>query len=475
MQFVSIEFLIFFPAVVLIWYLIPGKRHVLKKVWLLLASAYFYAFIHPWFLAVLAAVTVIAYFGGIFIENLKGQSFAAMTLSAGVILLLLILCVFKYGGMIDSRLLIVPVGLSFYTLEAIGYLTDVYRGEIPAEWDFLTFAGFLFFFPKIVSGPIGRAGKILPQLKADPDFDFERLTDGFMLMVWGYFLKMILADRFAVPVNTVYATPAAFEGSTVFFATICYSMQIYCDFAGYSAIALGAARILGISLTENFRQPYLSESVPQFWRNWHISLSSWLRDYVYIPLGGSRKGTARKYLNLMLVFLVSGLWHGTGLTFLVWGLLHGIYQIASYVTRPVRDCVLSVLSINRQTASHHLLNRVLTFLFVNFAWIFFRAESLEKALYILRRCFTLSLWSWFDGSLLLLGLNRVNLEVLSAGTVILFGVDYLTKKGFRIRDKFREQNGIFRFVFLLFAVSFIVIFGVWGPGYDAANFIYRQF
>ncbi len=475
MQFVSAEFLFFFPLVVLVWYLIPGKMHILKSVWLLLASAYFYAAVHPWFLAVLAAVTTAAYFSGIFIENLKDRKLSAWVLAGSVVLLLLILCAFKYGGKIDSRLLIVPVGLSFYTLEAIGYLADVYRGEIPAEWDFLTFAGFLFLFPKIVSGPIGRAGKILPQLKADTNFDFDRMTDGFMIMVWGYFLKMILADRFAVPVNTVYAAPAAFEGSTVFFATVCYSMQIYCDFAGYSAIALGAAKILGISLTENFRQPYLSESIPQFWRSWHISLSTWLRDYVYIPLGGSRKGTARKYLNLMLVFLVSGIWHGTGLTFLVWGLIHGAYQICSYITRPARDRVLSYLSVDRQKASHHLLNRVLTFLFVDLAWIFFRAESLEKACFILRRCFTFSLWSWFDGSLLNLGLERANLEILFVGTVLLFAVDYLSKKGIPVREKLEEQNGIFRFVFLLAAVTFIVIFGVWGPGYDAANFIYRQF
>ena len=360
MQVTSFEFLIFFLAVAVVNFLLPKK---FRMYWLLASSYYFYMRLAPVYALFLVFSTIVTYAAGILIEknsdakvgaagnNSTVSGIKSITLTAGAACncssalssrrLILILClvinlallaVCKYSvsvvsifpnsqAFIDSTLsrLIVPVGISFYMLQALGYVIDVYRGTIAAERNLARYALFVSFFPEIMSGPIERAGHMLPQFAAPESFDYENMRHGLLRMIWGFFLKLVLADRMAIVVNTVYSSPADHAGGVVVLATIPYTFEIYCDFAGYSEIAIGAAQVLGYEVRENFDCPYLSSSIADFWRRWHQSLSYWFRDYVYIPLGGNRRGQARKYLNIMIVFIVSGIWHGAGITFIVWG------------------------------------------------------------------------------------------------------------------------------------------------------------
>lgn len=285
------------------------------------------------------------------------------------------------GGRIKSILL--PVGISFYLFMSMGYVVDVYRGTIPAEKNLIPYALFVSFFLTILSGPIERAGNMLVQFKTDflknIMFDAVRIRDGFVRMLWGYFMKLVLADRIAILVDQVYASPEKYGGAIVAAASILYTLQIYCDFAGYSNIAIGVAQTLGIKVMDNFRSPYLADSISDFWRRWHISLSSWFRDYVYIPLGGNRKGKIRKYLNIMIVFLLSGLWHGAGWTFVLWGGLHGLYQVVGALLKPVKKKLTALLGVENNSISIRLVKIGATFFLVNSAWILFRAHQIQQS------------------------------------------------------------------------------------------------
>lgn len=332
MNFNSYQFLLFFPIVVLFFFLIPEKC---KNLWLLIASWFFYACWNVRFLSLLIIVTAVSHVAGIVIEQTQKKKRAFVI---GFICLCGMLIYFKYRFFVMNNLvsilklvgieaafqpahsLILPVGISFYTFQAAGYLIDVYRGEIKAERRFIDYALYIAFFSQLVAGPIERAEKMLGQLKQERKFEYERLREGILILLWGYFLKLVLADRIAIFVDAVYADYGiTYPGFYMAAATVFFSIQIYCDFYGYSTIALGTAKILGIDLVENFNAPYLSTNVAEFWKNWHMSLTSWFRDYLYIPLGGDRRGKAQKYWNTMAVFLVSGLWHGASLAFVVWG------------------------------------------------------------------------------------------------------------------------------------------------------------
>lgn len=341
MLFNSMNFLIFFPVVVCIYFILPEK---MKKFWLLASSYYFYMCWNAKYVLLLLSSTVITYASGLLLERIKQNTWddvrkrkyknAVVALSFS--LNLAILFYFKYINFALSMMsrifhavhidlnvpafdILLPVGISFYTFQALSYTMDVYRDEIYAEKNFFRYALFVSFFPQLVAGPIERSKNLLKQLVQPKKFDFEAAADGFYLMLWGFFLKLVLADRIAVFVDTVYADYQTYTGWYLIIATMLFAMQIYCDFYGYSVIAMGAAEILGIQLMENFEAPYLSVSVAAFWRKWHISLTSWFKDYLYIPLGGSRKGKIRKYFNKMLVFLASGLWHGADISFVIWG------------------------------------------------------------------------------------------------------------------------------------------------------------
>ena len=341
MLFNSIDFLFFFPVVVLVYFVFPKK---LKYLWLLAASYYFYMCWNAKYALLIFTSTVVTYISGLLMEKVKRSGFDASkqtilkkwVVAGSFIVNLGILFYFKYinfaldlFGQVLSRVhielnipafdIILPVGISFYTFQALSYTMDVYRDEIYAERNFFRYALFVSFFPQLVAGPIERSKNLLKQLSVPSKFSFENMREGFLLMLWGYFLKLVLADRIAVFVDVVYGDIATYPGAYLVVATVLFAVQIYCDFSGYSTIAMGAAKVMGIQLMENFDAPYLAISVAEFWRRWHISLTSWFKDYLYIPLGGSRKGKMRKYMNKMIVFLSSGLWHGADVSFIVWG------------------------------------------------------------------------------------------------------------------------------------------------------------
>lgn len=398
MLFNTPQYIIFLPIVVLVYYAMPGRA---RYIWLLFTSYYFYMQWNPVYVLLLFLCTFLTYFCGRFMESLSGAGKKKACFAICILVNLGILGFFKYiqfGVSILNRLLsfihvgevsrefdiLLPVGISFYTLQALGYLIDVYRGDIYAEKNFLRYALFVSFFPQLVAGPIERSGNLLKQLSALPDkISFAKWKEGTLLILWGYWLKVVLSDRIAIFVDTVYGDIDTYSGCFLVVATMLFAVQIYCDFAGYSIIAMGTARILGIQLMENFNAPYFAMSVSEFWRRWHISLSGWFRDYLYIPLGGNRRGRIRKYLNILVTFGVSGLWHGADWSYVVWGLLNGSYQVAGDLFMPVRKWFARILEIRTQSISHKLLKMVTTFLLVDFAWIFFRASSVREALRII--------------------------------------------------------------------------------------------
>ena len=341
MLFNSGEFIVFFPIVVLLYFGLPTR---VKNLWLLVASYYFYMCWNAKYALLLFFSTFVTYLGGRLLERIKtGNSSHKLLLSRSVLVIavsvnLILLFYYKYINFVLKLLqdialqmhiqlnvpafdIVLPVGISFYIFQALGYLIDVYRDDIYAEKSLLRYALFVSFFPQLVAGPIERSKNLLKQLADKKKFSFENTRAGLLIMLWGYFLKLVIADRSAVLVNTVYNSYEGYKGFQLIIASMMFAVQIYCDFMGYSIIAKGAAKVLGFDLMENFAQPYFATSVKDFWRRWHISLSTWFRDYLYIPLGGSRCSKLKKRRNLLITFMVSGLWHGANLTFVAWGLI----------------------------------------------------------------------------------------------------------------------------------------------------------
>ena len=472
MQFVSLGFLIFLPFAAIVNFIIPRK---FRYIWLLVISAAFYISIDVKAAAVMAGTVVITYFAALLIEKASSGADHPASKKSAIILALAVtievaaMLVFRSGKILGA------IGISFYMLKSIGYLVDVYRGDEKAEHNPLMLALFVSFFPQVISGPIERAGNMLPQFAYPVTVDFDRMRDGFLQILWGYFLKLVIADRLAIYVGSVYNAPENCPGTIVAIATVLYSFEIYCDFAGYSSIAIGVAKILGIDVMKNFDSPYMAKSVAEFWRRWHISLSTWLKDYVYIPLGGNRKGTFRKYLNIIIVFIVSGIWHGSALTFLVWGLLHALYQVFGYITMPVRDKIVELLKIDREGLSHRTIKTILTFFFVNLAWVFFRASSLEHAVVIIKKSFEFTPWVFTDQSLLGYGFTQGDFKVTMISLILLIAMDILNFKDIEIRDKILSQSIWYRWIIMIGAILAILIFGIWGAGYNASSFIYQQF
>lgn len=340
MLFNSFIFLIFFPTVVLLYFLLPHKY---RWFFLLIASYYFYMNWKPVYAVLILASTIVTFSSAILMEYTAEQRKKRVFLIVSLLINFGILFTFKYFNFINENIiailesmnvrwsvpnldLLLPVGISFYTFQAVGYTIDVYRGEIKAEKHFGIYAIFVSFFPQLVAGPIERAKNLLPQFRRKHNLDPARLESGLKQMIWGFFMKVVVADRLALFVNATYNNVDAHNGTTLLIGTIFFAFQIYCDFAGYSNIAIGAARIMGFDLMTNFRRPYFAVNIGEFWHRWHISLSTWFRDYVYIPLGGNRVGKSRNYYNLFITFVVSGIWHGANWTFVIWGALHGFYM-----------------------------------------------------------------------------------------------------------------------------------------------------
>lgn len=498
MLFNSMEFLIFFPIVLVIYYIIPDK---IKYLWLLMTSYYFYMCWNVEYALLILISTIITYISGLLIEKIKHLDcqddkkikYKKMTVAGSFFINLGILVYFKYTNFFIETLnmifqnigislsipafdIILPVGISFYTFQALSYTMDVYRDDIYAEKNFYRYALFVSFFPQLVAGPIERSKNLLKQLAVPKKFNFEMAREGFLLMLWGYFLKVVLADRIAIFVDTVYGDYVTYSGYYLIIATVLFAVQIYCDFAGYSIVAIGASKILGIQLMENFDAPYLSKSVAEFWRKWHISLTSWFKDYLYIPLGGSRKGKARKYLNKLIVFLVSGLWHGASFSFVIWGGLNGIYQIIGENLQPLRDKAVNFLGLHRESLAHKMMKAIVTFVLVDFAWIFFRANNVNDAFEIISSMFKVNNpWILFDGSIYTCGLDIKNYWVMIFSIFILLFADYCKYKGIKIREVIVKQDYWFRWVFVAVVISVILTFGIWGPNYSESNFIYFQF
>ena len=485
MSLFSLKFICFFAIVFVFYYIITPKY---QYIWLLAASYFFYATSNYKYLLVLLLVTEITYLSA----RLMSDKNKDICLWCGIICSLGILCFFKFwnfwaeglsyffhitdkntGGIIS---IIAPVGLSFFVLQALGYLVDVYKGKAIAEKNFAKYALFVSFFPLILSGPIERSHNLLEQIRKGTIFSYETVKSGFCLMMWGYVLKLLIANRLSLIVDAAFEDYTTQTGATLLIAIILYGIQLYADFAGYSCIAIGVSRTLGINLIENFRQPYFSRSIMEFWGRWHISFSSWLRDYVYIPLGGNRVSKFRGYLNLLLTFLVSGLWHGTGWKYLAWGGLHGLYQIVGKMTLTTRNKITNALKIKTECFSYHLLQRVITFVLADFAWLFFRAPSLKGALMILKNIvFNFQLGNTIADKLYLTGYDIERFGLLLFEIAILFVVDYLHEKKVSIIRWLDAQNGIFRWGIYVFVCMALIVGVIHDYGLNASTFIYTQF
>ena len=471
MIFNSFNFLVLFPIIFLLYYVIPAKYARMRNLYLLLVSYLLYLQYKPVYAVILFGVTAVTYFSALALADAK---YPKRVLTVGVLFSLLPLVFFKYFNFINDSISnalsvvglhfdlpglnwAIPIGISFFTFQALGYLWDVYyKREVP-ERDFLTYSLFVSFFPSILSGPINKASLLIPQLKRlRPYFDYAKAVSGLKMLLWGMFMKVVVADRVALYVDTVFSNYENYTGMSCFVASLLYTIQIYADFAGYSLMAIGVGRVLGLELTENFRRPYFAVSVTEFWHRWHISLSTWLKDYVYIPLGGSRCSKIRNYWNIFVTFLVSGIWHGANWTFIVWGCMHGICQIVEKM-------------LGQQKCNYRLPGRIVkiivTFTIVNFAWIFFRMPTLTDACGVIARI--------FDTTLPM----TVYIAPLPTPPFIALGVVLLFMKDLRdefFPDSLRLMDSNIRlvrwstYVFLLIA---ILLFGV----FSSDQFIYANF
>lgn len=496
MLFNSLSFLIFFPIVVFLYFVIPPK---VRYIWLLLASYCFYMGWNAKYALLLLFSTVVTYGAGLLLYKWRekpGQKKAVV--AVGLVVNFGILFLFKYLDFVVDTIqslgakvgitiaepsfsLLLPVGISFYIFQAVGYMVDIYREKLVPEKNFLKYALFVSYFPQLVAGPIERSTRLLPQLKNLDKikvWNLDRMRDGALVMLYGYFLKMVIADRAALLVDTVFHANyySQYVGFTAFVGAVLFSIQIYCDFAGYTYIAIGASKVMGVELMNNFNTPYLATSIKDFWDRWHISLTSWFRDYLYFPLGGSRRGTLLKYVNIMIVFSVSGLWHGAAWHYVIWGMLHGALRVAEEITEKLRTKVTEVLQINTAVLSYKVFRVCMTFFLVTIAWVFFRAESIRQALDLIKNMVTVwNPWVLFDNSLLGLGLDGKDWNVLLFALLVMFVTECCQYRKVSLSKKFAEQNLLFQWGFFLVGILFIVVFGIYGPTYSASQFIYFQF
>jgi D-alanyl-lipoteichoic acid acyltransferase DltB (MBOAT superfamily) len=484
MLFNSLQFLVFFPVVTILYFVLP---HHLRWALLLVASCYFYMALIPVYILVLFFLIGVDYIAGLAIERAEGlrrRSFLMLSLAAN----LGVLFFFKYFNFFNSNIdrladvlgydwpigslrIILPIGLSFHTFQSISYTIEVYLGRQKAERHLGIYALYVLFYPQLVAGPIERPQNLLHQLRGRHDFDYRRVAGGLKLMAWGLFKKVVIADRLAAAVNMVYDDPTAFTGAPLILATYYFAIQIYCDFSGYSDIAIGAAQVMGIRLMDNFNRPYGAESVADFWKRWHISLSTWFRDYLYIPLGGNRVSRGRWFANLFIVFLVSGLWHGAAWTYVVWGALHGLYLIASIVTAPLRHRLIRALGFDRFPRLLHLIRVAVTFNLVSFAWIFFRARRLSNASYIVGHLFRFrdeyGRWAIPQDALLLPWMD----VVIAFWAILFMELVHLTYPHGRMRQFLSDKPAWFRwpaYYLLAYSILFLGSFG-------SERFIYFQF
>ena len=397
MLFNSLEFLLFFPIVTVLYFLLS---HKFRWLLLLFASCFFYMFFKPEYILILGFTIVIDYYAGILLEREQDKKKKKKYLIMSLIANIGVLAVFKYYNFLNTNItgiagllklknpfpilrMALPIGLSFHTFQAMSYTIEVYRGNQKPEKHFGIYALYVMFYPQLVAGPIERPQNMLHQFHERHYFTYNNAVSGLRLMLWGMFKKVVIADRLALITDPVFNNPHAYSATSIFFASVLFSFQIYCDFSGYSDIALGSARVMGFTLMKNFNRPYSAKTVTDFWRRWHISLSTWFKDYLYIPLGGNRVGKIRKQFNLFLVFLISGLWHGANWTFIIWGALHGFYMVFAAITAKQRQLLNRISGMARIKWLDSIIQQLITFLLVTIAWIFFRANTVTDAMYML--------------------------------------------------------------------------------------------
>lgn len=494
MAFNSLHFLIFFPIVILVYYIMPKK---LRTFWLLAASYYFYMAWNPKYIVLILISTLATYLSGLLLEKFESIKARKGIVAGCFVINLSLLFFFKYFDFLLSNInfllekmhisvvanpfdVLLPVGISFYTFQALSYTVDVCRKEIKAERNFLRYALFVSFFPQLVAGPIERSKNLLSQIENLDDkklFDYDKVVSGFSMMVYGMFLKVVLADHISIFVDNVWENTHAVGSTVAILAAIAFSLQIYCDFGAYSIIAIGAARMLGISLMENFNTPYFATSISDFWRRWHVSLSTWFRDYLYIPLGGSRCSKVKKYRNIMITFLVSGLWHGANWTYVIWGAIHGMYQIVGDLLKPIKERLCKITNVNKEVGSFRLLKILVTFALTTFAWIFFRADSLKAALLFIKNMIARpDPWVLSTKEYLNFGVDASDLNLIIIGIIVLVIVDLIRyKKNLDIGAFLLKQNLWFRWAVLIVLIVSTLVYGAYGTSFDSSQFIYFQF
>jgi alginate O-acetyltransferase complex protein AlgI len=464
MTFNSLQFLVFFMVVTLWFFRLKNQKG--RIMLLLIASCYFYMSFIPEYILILGSTIVVDYFAGIQIDKSEGRS-RKMWLVLSIIANIGALAVFKYYNFFIDNIhtgllffgkplslplltMALPIGLSFHTFQALSYTIEVYRKRQAAERNFVVYALYVMFYPQLVAGPIERPQNVLPQLKEFRPYNWDNVKEGIARMLWGFFKKAVVADRLAMVVDRTFGHTDESSSLALFTGAVFYSFQIYCDFSGYSDIALGAAKVMNIRLMENFGQPYLSHSISNFWSRWHISLSSWFRDYVYIPLGGSRKGEMRRKLNVLIVFLLSGLWHGANWTFIVWGLLHGLLVIL-FAARGLAES-------NKRSGINVIMRTAVNFILVTFLWIFFRSVNISGALGYIGRIFS------FSGGSHYVGQSRAEL----AFSVLVITIMLWREK--RLPVHHIKSNSLF-YLYTSAMVAVCYFFGVFAEN----QFIYFQF
>ncbi|MBD5543225.1 MAG: MBOAT family protein [Lachnospiraceae bacterium] len=493
MIFNSIDYLLFFPVVVCLYFLMPKR---LKNVWLLVVSYFFYMQWNAKYALLLAGSTFITYVGGLFIERFRNQGKevpAKACLGFTFLLNLLILFFFKYinfaidninrlAGAAGAEInlthfdILLPVGISFYIFQALSYSMDVYRGEIKATRNIVKYALFVSFFPQLVAGPIERSKNLLGQFDREHRFQVDNVRKGLLMMAWGLFMKMVISDNIAPTVDLVFGNYNGFSGIEIILAVILFGIQIYCDFGGYSLIAIGSAQILDFQLMENFKSPYYAASISEFWKRWHISLTSWFRDYLYIPLGGNRKGTIRKYINQFLIFFVSGIWHGAAWNYIVWGAMNGIFMILEELTVGFRKRVRIRFSVDTSRFSYRLSSRLITFALVNFTWLFFRANSIGEAFFMIKKCIDYLAPERIAGlAFVSMGMSTQITVVVLLSVFLLFLIDGMKYKGIDVVELVFSQGAWLRYVIYGGLLLGILFFGVYGNLYEQTQFIYFQF
>lgn len=483
MIFLSVKFYVFVFLLLVAFYLTPVRYR-----WCILLAGsmvFYYGMSKKGFCFFLMTI-FLSYVMGLWIEEAAKRNGSAwikkFLLFTGIVIVALPLFLQKEGNFIRTSLLqleskeyIVTLGMAYYSLQMISYLTDIYKKKIMPERNLAKYMLYISWFPQIIQGPIPRYGQLGRQFFEEIRFDEKRITKGLQLILWGFFLKLMIADKAAVVVNTLFENPAVYKGMYVFIAGVLYSAQIYADFQACVCIAQGVSALFGIQLMDNFNHPYFSKSVKEFWGRWHISLSSWLKDYIYIPLGGNRKGRLRKWLHISIVFIVSGMWHGPGYKYIFWGLMHSFYQIMGEITKKIRIKGYQILKIDRNGFLGNIIQRSVTFVCVMAAWIIFRAASLHEGMDMLVSMFTVyNPWILFDDSLFQLGLDIKEWFLLLASILFLVFIS-VKQEHIEIREWILEQHLILRWGIYIVGILIIYAFGTYGFGFNSQDFIYGGF